>query len=71
MILEAAQQVRDGLAELIRLVNCGGASTMDARQVLSESKAFAAPVAVLQASRCKEAGSDSASFATYPLFAVV
>ena len=49
MMLTAAQQVRDGLAELIRLVNCGGASTMDARRVLSESKAFAAQVAVLQA----------------------
>ena len=49
MILEAAQQVRDGLAELIHLVNSGSASTVDARQVLSESKAFAAQVAVLQA----------------------
>ena len=49
MMLTAAQQVRDGLAELIRLVNSGGASTMDARRVLSESKAFAAQVAVLQA----------------------
>ena len=49
MILEAAQQVREGLAELIRLVNSGGASTMAARRVLSESKAFAAQVAVLQA----------------------
>ena len=49
MALEAAQQVRDGLAELIRLVNSGGASTSDARRVLSESKAFGAQVAVLQA----------------------
>ena len=49
MALEAAQQVREGLAELIRLVNSGGASTSDARRVLSESKAFAAQVAVLQA----------------------
>jgi hypothetical protein len=49
MALEAAQRVRDGLAELIRLVNSGGASTSDARRVLSESKAFAAQVAVLQA----------------------
>ena len=49
MMLTAAQQVRDGLAELIRLVNCGGAATMDARRVLLESKAFAAQVAVLQA----------------------
>ena len=49
MMLTAAQQVREGLAELIRLVNSGGASTLDARRVLSESKAFAAQVAVLQA----------------------
>ena len=49
MKLEAAQRVRDGLAELIRLVNSGNASTVDARRVLSESKAFAAQVAVLQA----------------------
>ena len=49
MMLEAAQRVRDGLAELIRLVNSGNASTMDARRVLSESRAFAAQVAVLQA----------------------
>ena len=49
MELEAAQRVREGLAELIRLVNSGGASTSDARRVLSESRAFAAQVAVLQA----------------------
>ncbi len=49
MGLEAAQRVRDGLAELIRLVNSGGASTADAKRVLSESRAFAAQVAVLQA----------------------
>ena len=49
MMLTAAQQVREGLAELIRLVNSGTASTMDARRVLSESKAFAAQVTVLQA----------------------
>ncbi|MYJ43172.1 MAG: hypothetical protein F4076_12175, partial [Acidimicrobiaceae bacterium] len=49
MVLEAAQRVREGLAELIRLVNSGGASTVDARRVLSESKSFAAQVAVLQA----------------------
>ncbi len=47
MKLEAAQRVRDGLAELIRLVNSGNASTVDARRVLSESKSFAAQVAVL------------------------
>lgn len=49
MMLVAAQRVREGLAELIRLVNSGGASTIDARRVLSESKSFAAQVAVLQA----------------------
>ena len=49
MVLEAAQRVREGLADLIRLVNSEGASTADARRVLSESKAFAAQVAVLQA----------------------
>ena len=41
--------MREGLAELIRLVNSGGASTSDARRVLAESRAFAAQVAVLQA----------------------
>ena len=49
MLLDAAQRVRDGLAELIRLVNSGSASTVDARHVLWESKAIAAQVAVLQA----------------------
>ena len=49
MTLEAAQRVRDGLSELIRLVNSDSASTADARRVLAESKAFAAQVAVLQA----------------------
>ena len=49
MALEAAQRVREGLADLIRLVNSGGASTSEARRVLGESKAFAAQVAVLQA----------------------
>ena len=34
MEFEAAQRVRDGLAELIRLVNSGNASTADARRVL-------------------------------------
>ena len=49
MVLEAAQRVREGLTELIRQVNSGSASTTDARRVLSESKGFAAQVAVLQA----------------------
>lgn len=49
MDLSAVLRVREGLAELIRLVNSGSASTVDARRVLSESKSFAAQVAVLQA----------------------
>ena len=49
MTLDAVLRVRVGLAELIRLVNSGAHSTADARRVLSESKAFAAQVAVLQA----------------------
>ena len=49
MMLEATQRVREGLAELVRLVNSGCDSTVDARWVLSESKSFAAQVAVLQA----------------------
>ena len=43
------QQVREGLAELIRLVNDAATSTADARAVLEESKTFGAQVAVLQA----------------------
>ena len=49
MVSDALQRVRGGLSELIRVVNSGDASTADARRVLSESKAFAAQVAVLQA----------------------
>ena len=49
MQIEAAQRVRDGLAELIRLVNDADASTAAARRVLEHSKAFGAQVAVLQA----------------------
>ena len=49
MLLDATLRVRGGLAELIRLVNSAGTSTEDARRVLSESKALAAQVAVLQA----------------------
>ncbi len=49
MALEAAHRVQDGLAELIRLVNSGSASTTDAQRVLSASRGFAAQVAVLQA----------------------
>ena len=49
MHMEATRQVREGLAELIRLVNDAATSTADARAVLQESKAFGAQVAVLQA----------------------
>ena len=42
-------QVRDGLAELIRLVNDPSTPTADVRDVLSESKALGAQVSVLQA----------------------
>ena len=49
MAVEAMHQVREGLAELIRLVNDAATSTADARAVLEGSKAFGAQVAVLQA----------------------
>ena len=49
MLVEATRHVREGLAELIRLVNDAATSTEDARAVLEESKAFGAQVAVLQA----------------------
>ena len=49
MILETARQVREGLSELIRLVNDPGTSAGDLRAVLAESKAFDAQVAMLQA----------------------
>ena len=49
MVIEAIRHVREGLAELVRLVNAGAVSTVDARRVLDESKGFAALVAVLQA----------------------
>ena len=49
MAIKAAQRVREGLAELIRLVNDADTPTADARAVLEESKAFGAQVAVLQA----------------------
>ena len=42
-------QVRDGLAELIRLVNDPSTPTADVRDVLSESKALGAQMSVLQA----------------------
>ena len=49
MLIETARQVREGLAELIRLVNDADTPTADARVVLAESKGFGAQVAVLQA----------------------
>lgn len=49
MDFRVVRRVRDGLAELIGVVNSGTVSTVDARRVLSESKALAAQVAVLQA----------------------
>ena len=42
-------QVREGLAELIRLVNDPSTPTADVRDVLSESKALGAQMSVLQA----------------------
>ena len=42
-------QVREGLAELIRLVNDPATATTDVRDVLSDAKALGAQVAVLQA----------------------
>lgn len=49
MAIEAAQRVREGLADLIRLVNDADTPTADARAVLEESRAFGTQVAVLQA----------------------
>ena len=53
MGIETARRVRDqvraGLAELIRLVNDPSTPTADVRDVLSESKALGAQVSVLQA----------------------
>ena len=49
MLIDATHRVREGLAELIRLVNDADASTAAARRVLEDSKAFGAQVAVLQA----------------------
>ena len=49
MGIEAVLRVREGLAELIRLVNDADVPTADARRVLEESKALGAQMAVLQA----------------------
>ena len=49
MGMETARQVREGLAELIRLVNDPATPTAEVREVLKESKALGARVSVLQA----------------------
>jgi hypothetical protein len=46
---EVARRVRDGLAELIRLVNDPDTPTADVRDVLNEAKALGAQMCVLQA----------------------
>ena len=49
MGIAAAQQVRNGLAELIRFVNDPTTSTSDLKTVLAECKGFGGRLAVLQA----------------------
>ncbi|MCE2512371.1 MAG: DUF222 domain-containing protein [Acidimicrobiia bacterium] len=49
MGVEAARRVREGLAELIRLVNDPATSTSDLRALLGECKAFGGQLTVLQA----------------------
>ena len=53
MVIETARQLRDqvreGLAELIRFVNDPSTPTADVREVLSEAKALGSQVSVLQA----------------------
>ena len=49
MARRVRDQVREGLAELIRLVNDPATPTSDVREVLSDSKALGAQVSVLQA----------------------
>ena len=49
MGIEAARRVREGLAELVRLVNDPATPTADLRTVLGECKAFGGQLAVLQA----------------------
>ncbi len=49
MVMSTARRVRDGLAELIRLVNDPATSTSDLRVLLGECKAFGGQLTVLQA----------------------
>ena len=49
MVMQTARRVREGLAELVRLVNDPTTSTSDLRAVLAECKAFGGQLAVLQA----------------------
>ena len=49
MVMNTARRVREGLAELIRLVNDPATSTADLRGLLSECKAFGGQLTVLQA----------------------
>ena len=49
MLMKSARQVREGLAELIRLANDAASSTADLRAVLAECKTFGGQLAVLQA----------------------
>ena len=49
MVVGTARRVREGLAELIRLVNDPATPTGDLRVVLGECKAFGGQLAVLQA----------------------
>lgn len=48
MLIETTQRVRDGLTELIALVNCADTTTADVRRVLEESKILGAQVSVVQ-----------------------
>ena len=49
MVVNTARRVREGLAELIRLVNDPATSTSDLRALLGECKAFGGQLTVLQA----------------------
>ena len=49
MVMNTARRVREGLAELIRLVNDPATSTSDLRALLGECKAFGGQLTVLQA----------------------
>ncbi len=49
MVMNTARRVREGLAELIRLVNDPATSTADLQAVLGECKTYGAQLTVLQA----------------------